>query len=175
MYEPKAKRIFEVQRGILEGCNNRAWPSRPCLKNCQNCTFLSMHGIWKFFGPNDFIWGAIKVPFFDFIQKCLRLRPALCKCLSEMINWIVSTISHRISKTIFVYGFYEFLAMLQGKIREAPFFKDQSGKTTVCWVNSNICSMTFFEASIKIGHWKNQTFCKSPWEFLVKMLHCTLC
>ena len=23
----------------------------------------------NFFGPNDFIWGAIKVSFFDFIQK----------------------------------------------------------------------------------------------------------
>ena len=46
-----------------------AQPSRPCLKNCQNGTFWSVHGIWKFLGPNDFIWGAIKVPFFDFFQK----------------------------------------------------------------------------------------------------------
>ena len=37
------------------------------LKNCQNGTFWPVHGF--FFGPNDFIWGAIKVPFFDFIQK----------------------------------------------------------------------------------------------------------
>ena len=29
----------------------------------------------KFFGPNDFIWGAIKVPFFDFIQK-ISLAPS---------------------------------------------------------------------------------------------------
>jgi hypothetical protein len=28
-----------------------------------------VHGILKFFGPNDFIWGAMKVPFSDFIQK----------------------------------------------------------------------------------------------------------
>ena len=66
---PNAKRIFQIHRGILEGCTNRAQPSLPSLKNCQNGTFWSVHGIWKFFGPNDFIWGAIKVPFFDFIQK----------------------------------------------------------------------------------------------------------
>ena len=55
-------------------------------------------------------------------KKCLRLRPAPSKCLSERINWIISTIPHRISKILFVYGSYEFLAMLEGKIREAPFF-----------------------------------------------------
>ena len=32
------KRIFQIQRGIFEGCTNRARPSRPSLKNCQNCT-----------------------------------------------------------------------------------------------------------------------------------------
>jgi len=53
-------------------------------------------------------------------KKCLRLRP---NALSERINWIISTIPHRISKILFVYGSYEFLAMLEGKIREAPFFK----------------------------------------------------
>ena len=37
-------------------------------------------------------------------------------------------------KTIFVYGSYEFLAMLEGKIKEASFFKVQSGKITVCLV-----------------------------------------
>ena len=66
---PNAKRIFEILWGILEGRTNSARPSRPCLKNCQNGTFWSVHGIWNFFGPNDFIWGAMKVPFSDFIQK----------------------------------------------------------------------------------------------------------
>ena len=56
-------------------------------------------------------------------QKFLRLRPAPSKCLSERINWIISTIPHRISKILFVYGSYEFLAVVEGKIREAPFFK----------------------------------------------------
>jgi hypothetical protein len=49
--------------------------------------------------------------------------PAPSKCLSERINWIISRIPHRISKILFVYGYYEFLAMLEGRIREAPFFK----------------------------------------------------
>ena len=44
----------------------------------------------------------------------------------------ILTIPHRISKIILVYGSYEFLAMLEAKIREAPFFKVQSGKITVC-------------------------------------------
>ena len=37
----------------------------------------------KFFGPIDFIWGAIKVPFFDFIQK---MSQAPSKCLSKWIK-----------------------------------------------------------------------------------------
>ena len=43
---PKKKEVFEIQRGILEGCTNRARPSRPsrpCLKNC-------LHVIWKKMG-----------------------------------------------------------------------------------------------------------------------------
>ena len=59
------------------------------------------------------------MPFSDFIQKMSR---APSKCLSERINWIISRIPHRISKNLFVYGFYEFLAMLKGKIRDATFF-----------------------------------------------------
>ena len=31
--------------------------------------FWSVDGIWNFFGPNDFIWDAMKVPFSTFIQK----------------------------------------------------------------------------------------------------------
>ena len=36
---PNAKGIFQIHRGILEGCTNRARPSQPSLKNCQNGTF----------------------------------------------------------------------------------------------------------------------------------------
>ena len=35
-------------------------------------------------------------------------------------------------KRLFVFGSYELLEMLEGKIREIPFFKVQSGKQTVC-------------------------------------------
>ena len=66
-------------------------------------------------------------------KKCLRLRLAPSKCLSERMNRIISKIPHRISKILFVYGYYEFLAMREGKVREAPFFKVQSGKITV-WI-----------------------------------------
>ena len=55
-------------------------------------------------------------------KKCLRLHPALSKCLSERINWIISRIPHRISKIIFVQGLYASLAMLEGKIRKCLYF-----------------------------------------------------
>ena len=42
-----------------------------------------------------------------------------------------SRIPHRISKILFALGANEFLAMLEGKIREALFFKVRSGATTV--------------------------------------------
>jgi hypothetical protein len=64
-------------------------------------------------------------------KKCLRLRPALSKYESERINWIISRIPDRILKILFVYGSFEFLAMLEGKIGKAPCFKVQSGKITV--------------------------------------------
>jgi hypothetical protein len=80
---PNAKRIFEILWGILEGRTNSARPSRPCLKNCQNGTFWSVHGVWNLFGLNDFIWGAIKVPFFDFIQKMSRAPSSSV----QVLNW----------------------------------------------------------------------------------------
>ena len=43
-----------------------------------------------------------------------------------------SRISHRITTIIFALGADEFLAMLEGKIREAPFFKVGFGNITVC-------------------------------------------
>ena len=42
-----------------------------------------------------------------------------------------SRITHRISKILFALGANEFLAMLEVKIGEAPFFKVRSGKITV--------------------------------------------
>ena len=43
-----------------------------------------------------------------------------------------SRIPHRISKILFALGAVEFLAKIRDKIREAPFFKVQSGKIKVC-------------------------------------------
>ena len=67
-------------------------------------------------------------------KKCLRLCPHPSKCLSERINWIISTIPHRISKILFVYGSCEFLAMQcwKAKLERPHFFKVRSGKITVC-------------------------------------------
>ena len=129
---PNAKRIFEILWGILEGRTNSGRPSRPCLKNCQNGTFWSVHGIWHFLGQMTSFEVLLKCHSLILSKKYLWLHPAPSKCLSERINWIISTIPHRISKILFVYGSYEFLAMLEGKIREAPFFRVQSGKITVC-------------------------------------------
>ena len=63
-----------------------------------------------------------KVPFWHFFWqgrdgRALLVRP--------------SRIPHRISKILFALGADEFLAMLEGKTREAPFFKVWSGKITV--------------------------------------------
>ena len=65
-----------------------------------------------------------KVPFWQFFRQgrnghALLVRP--------------SRIPHRISKILFALGADEFLAMLEGKIRERRhFFKVQYGKLTVC-------------------------------------------
>ena len=69
---PKTKRIIQFLWGILE-----ARPSQPILKNCQDGTFLPVDEIWIFFGPNDFIWSAMKVPFRDFIQNVSQA-PSMC-------------------------------------------------------------------------------------------------
>ena len=53
------------------------WQLLKILKNCQNGTFLPMHENQKFFGPNYFIWSAMKVPFYDFIQN-VALAPSMC-------------------------------------------------------------------------------------------------
>jgi len=65
------------------------------------------------------------VPFWQFFRQGRDGRALLVQ---------PSRIPHRISKILFALGADEFLAMLEGKIREAPFFKVQSGKITVCSV-----------------------------------------
>ena len=70
----------------------------------------------KSFGPKNFQIPCTdqKVPFWQLFRQgrnghALLVRP--------------SRIPHRISKILFVLGADEFLAMLEGKIREALFFK----------------------------------------------------
>ena len=55
---------------------------------------------------------------------CLRLRPGAYLSINLGIKWIISRIPCRISKIIFVQGFYESLPILDGKTRQDPFFYD---------------------------------------------------
>ena len=90
-------------------------------------------GFENFLGQMTSFEVLLKCHSLTLFKKYLGLRPAPSKCLSERINWIISGIPHRISKILFVYGSYEFLAMLEDKIRETPFFKVQYGKIIVCY------------------------------------------
>ena len=58
-----------------------------------------------------------------------------------------SRIPYRNLKNIFVLGSYESLETLKGKIVEAPFFKVQSGKITVCRPLFNTCFKSLANAS----------------------------
>ena len=80
----------------------------------------------KSFGQNNFqiLCTDQKVPFWQLFRQGRDGRALLVQ---------PSRIPHRISKNLFALGADDFLAMLEGKIREGPFFKVQSGKTTVCW------------------------------------------
>ena len=68
---------------IFEGCTNRARPSQPSLKNCQNGIFSPVHVIQIFFEPNYSFWSALKVPPSDFIQN---MSQAPSKCLKQQIK-----------------------------------------------------------------------------------------
>ena len=102
---PNAKRIFQILWGILEGRTNSVRPSQPCLKNCQNGTFWTVHGIWNFFGPNDFIWSTIKVPFSDLIQKMSVALSISVQVLiwEDKLDYLNN--SSQDFKFCFVYGF----------------------------------------------------------------------
>ena len=52
--DPKTKIIFQLLWRILDGCTNRAQPSWPILKNCQNDTFWFLHEIWNFYEAPSF-------------------------------------------------------------------------------------------------------------------------
>ena len=69
----------------------------------------------KSFGPKIFRIRCTdqKVPFWQFFRQGWDGRAVLVQ---------PSRIPQRISKILFALGADEFLALLQGKIREAPFF-----------------------------------------------------
>ena len=71
-----------------------------------------------------------KVPFWQFFRMGWDGRALLGRPLR---------IPHRISKIFFALGADAFLAMLEGRIREAPFFKVPSGKITVCKGHELLC------------------------------------
>ena len=97
--------------------------------------------------------------------------PVLSKCLSERINWIISRIPHRISKIIFVYGSYEFLSMLEGKIRETPFFfKVQSGKMTVCTLCDFLFSQSIHFTLLHVFSVWEKSYPVSEWSVLYKCM-----
>ena len=69
----------------------------------------------KSFGPKNFQIPCTdqKVPFWQFFRQGRDGRALLVQ---------PSRIPHRISKILFALSPHEFLAMLEGKIKEAPFF-----------------------------------------------------
>ena len=62
---------------------------------------------------------------------CPRLCPSAYPRGKKWINGIISKIPHTNEKILFVYGSFESLERLEGKIGEAPFYKVQFGKVTV--------------------------------------------
>ena len=113
------------------------------LKSCEGFlrAALTVHGhpgpVWKiakmalfdlwmdfhiFFGPVDFIWGPIKVPFFDFIQKMSQAPSSSVQVLvwEDKLDYLKNPSQD--FKNYFCLWSYELLAMLEGKIGEAPFF-----------------------------------------------------
>ena len=69
----------------------------------------------KSFGPKNFQipWTNQKVPFWQFFRQGREGRALLGR---------PSRIPHGISEILFALGADEFLVMLEGKLREAPFF-----------------------------------------------------
>ena len=120
---PMQKEFLKSCEGFLMAALTVHGHLGPVWKNSKMALFDPCMEIKFFFGPNDKFEVLLKCHFLTLSKKCLRLRPAPSKCLFESLDWIISRIPHRIAKILFVYGSYEFLATLEGKIREAPCFK----------------------------------------------------
>ena len=65
----------------------------------------------------------MKVPFSDFIQKMSQAPASSFQVLiwEDKLDYLNNPSQD--FKNFFFHGSYEFLAMLEGKIREIPFFK----------------------------------------------------
>ena len=77
------------------------------------------------------------MPFSDFIQKMSQALSSSVQVLIREDELDYLNNPSQDYKNSFFYGSYEFLAMLEGKIGEAPFFKVQSGKIPV-WFPYNL-------------------------------------
>ena len=107
---PETKIIFQFLWRILED-QGTAIPA-----HSEKWHFFTCGWNLKIFGPNHFIWSAMKVPFCDFIQNVPQA-PSMCiSMLIKWINGIISKIPH------FVLGLCEYLERLEGKIRKCLFF-----------------------------------------------------
>ena len=110
-----------IQKGFLKSCEGFL---RYSNLSSQIGTWTELDRAWDIFwiksnngtfiAPQLKSFGRKKVPFWQLFRKgqdgcVLIVRP--------------SRIPHRISKILFVLDSHEFLVMLEGKIRETPFFQ----------------------------------------------------
>ena len=96
--------LFEVGCFSNSNCGHNS--STICLRHILDKVKLLHFHITS----NEVMWPKT---ILDYMQR-LKNGPALLVLSSKF--------SHRISKILFALGVDEFLAMLEGKIREAPFF-----------------------------------------------------
>ena len=106
---------FKIIQFILSDkhLDGDGWSLRLFWIKSENGTFIAPQ--MKSFGPKKFQIPCTdqKVPFWQFFRQGRDGR--------ALLLWPLR-IPHRISKIIFALGADEFQAMLEGKIREAPFF-----------------------------------------------------
>ena len=81
--------------------------------------FLTPAWYLKIFGPNAFIWSAILWFYPQFV-------PGSAQVLIQVDRWDYFKNSPTGFFFSFVQGFYESVERLEGKIGEAPFFKDST-------------------------------------------------
>ena len=119
-WHPKPKEFFKCYDYFFKApLKPRARPLQSFLKNCQNGTFKPMHEIWKK-GSYYFFWTAKKVPLSGFIQNMYQ---ASSKWWNKWIKMDKLDFfkNHNIKKKLSVLAFYEYLKILEGKIRRCFF------------------------------------------------------